>query len=461
MSLTKVTYSMIDGGWINPADYSSLIDAIAAAKANNMIVCLFEDTTIQVPTNAATLQDVFDYVATSATQVQVTVNLATGYQIASSLTLSNGDWSNFNITSTDATVYLTSGFVYTDNIFNFDRAIAPKISILIDAQGKGRHGINANNCSSIYVASGKGVKYAGYIGCYVNAGSTGYIDSADFSYAGVLSTDPTYIAGATGVSARRGSLLDARAVTVNNSKHYGMSSDQSSKINAQSAVANDCLSYGIRADEASEICAQYASANNCQIGFYALGGSTISADSTSATGCTSRGYYAANSSTINAYSGDASNAGENGFFALDNSKINATSATANTCGTNGFYAQRSSTIEAHSSTATGNTSAGFSAQQGSIINAESATATDNGTYGFFTSRASIINANGATATGNATSNVYAERASTINFVSGIGASTTTLDNIYVSNGGIVAAGSATGTLRIAANTLTASGIIFQ
>jgi hypothetical protein len=133
-------------------------------------------------------------------------------------------------------------------------------------------------------------------------------------------------------------------------------------------------------------------------------------------------------------------AGRHGFFASGGSTINAEGANASGAGDVGILAARGSTINAEGTNASGAGDVGILAARGSTVNAQDANASGAGKDGILAARGSTINAEGANARKGAVD-------SSTDFV--------------VSSGSTIAANGATGGTVIAANTVTASGIIFK
>lgn len=195
----------------------------------------------------------------------------------------------------------------------------------------------------------------------------------------------------------------------------------------------------IYAYQNSIINAQGANAlNSNSRGIVASYNSIINADNANASGCTNNCIHAIYGSIINAQNANASGAGGNGIEAAHNSIINAFNANATNAGGNGIYAYIGSTINAYSADASGAGENGIYASYGSTINAYAADALNAGTCGIHASYGSTINAESADASGQLGS--Y---------------------SIYIYNGSIINACSATGSLNVTKNTITSKGIIFQ
>jgi hypothetical protein len=240
MALTKVTYAMIEGAVINPDDYGSLADAITAAIAQNNVVGLLADTTVRVPTDAATLQIAFDRITPLSAQTQIDVVIQTGHQPASGVSVSNGDYSQWKISSIDAEVTLASSFTGVNFIYG-SNAIMPTLNCLVNANTKCDNGYYADKGSSGVVSANCGVKYVNQTGLYADNGSKVAARSSIFTYA-------SQGAGATasGILAW-GSQIDAQESDVSNSGYYGAQAAAAGTLNFRQGIADNCVRHGVRA----------------------------------------------------------------------------------------------------------------------------------------------------------------------------------------------------------------------
>lgn len=121
MALTKAHNRMIEGAAVNVKDFGAVEDGIADdtaaiqaaanyAETNNLALIVSIDTTFRIPTDFTTLQAALDSVLRAENHVQATLNIESGHQLTKGLEVRNGDFGFFKITSTDATVSLSSGF---------------------------------------------------------------------------------------------------------------------------------------------------------------------------------------------------------------------------------------------------------------------------------------------------------------------------------------------------------------
>ena len=130
---------------VSVTDYSTTAQAITYAAANNKQVIFRTDTTINVPTDC-TLQQAFTNTITDDSDTKITVNIETGEDVTQ-LSLSNGQYGNYTITSVDATCPVDS--LIDGDVFLFDGVTAPLIDICLDCAlapnaDAGYHYINAS-----------------------------------------------------------------------------------------------------------------------------------------------------------------------------------------------------------------------------------------------------------------------------------------------------------------------------
>jgi hypothetical protein len=455
--------------------------------------------TYQIPTDFATLQAAIDALSPTVSNDIITLNIATGHQPASGITVSNGDYSQFRITSTDVEVTLSSSFGTSQNFIYGVNSKLPRLACLINANSKANYGYAAVNASVGYVESGCGIKNAWGDGCRAYGGSTIYAE--DTIWTGCAKNNTT---GSGIVS--WGSTIFASGANVNNSMYYGAQAAHGGILVIDNGTANNCFRYNIRATDAGYISADavtanyagcdpatnlpYASATAEGYGLYAFNGSSIAARDASATNAKSTGVLASNGSTIHVRGATLTNCGEYGVYALTASTvdatqtnvntaktygfyasgasvINATSSSANTCGTStsqgAVFAEWGSTINFKSGTATGALGNAILAGESSTINANNSTLTTAGNRAVFAYSNSRVSASDTTATGAVTEGVRADSGSSVNIQSSNfqrGGSPAATD-IIVNNGSFINAAAATGGVNQTINVLTAEGVIFQ
>jgi hypothetical protein len=455
--------------------------------------------TYQIPTDFATLQAAIDALSPTVSNDIITLNIAANHQPASGITVSNGDYSQFQITSTDAEVTLSSSFGTSANFIYGENAKLPRLACLIDANSKANYGYAARNASVGYVEANCGVKNTWGDGCRAYGGSTIYAFDTiwtgcaknNTTSSGIVSWGSTVFASGADVSnsmyygaqAAHGGILVIDNGTANNCFRYNLRATDAGFMSADGVTSNyagcapgtnlpypDALAagYGIYAFNGSWIAARDASATNAKhSGVLASNGCTIHARGATLTDCGENGVYASPTSTVDATETDVSGAGIYGYFASGGSTISAGSSTANNCGTGvndaAVYADEASRIDVDTLSATGCSGIVIRCESASTINCTGSTITGAGNRSVYASGASIVNASDCTGTGATNEGVYAASGSTINaqvsnFQRG---GVTSITDIVVENGSFINAAGATGGVSQTVNVLTAEGVIFR
>jgi hypothetical protein len=142
---------------ITGTQFSTISQAIAFAKLTEKRVCIMSDTVIRVPEDALTMQDAFDFTYTADMKVGVIVRITAGHVIATGLSLTGGDYSNYTIQKQSGSYSVNAAFI--GDIFYFNNCRAPIIDILINAGGAVNltRGIVYTNTAIGTVAEGAGI----------------------------------------------------------------------------------------------------------------------------------------------------------------------------------------------------------------------------------------------------------------------------------------------------------------
>lgn len=484
---------------LNSKDFGTITEAIAAAVNQSKIIRVDASITVQIPTDAATLQIAIDRLLPANEKCVITLNIATGHQPTSGISVYNGNYSQFRITSTDAEVTLNSSFGTSANFIYGQNARLPRLACLINANSKANYGYAAWGTSVGYVEENCGVKNTWGDGCRAYGGSTIY--AYDTIWTGCAQNNIT----GSGIIAWGGTVF-ATGANVSNSMYYGAQAAHGGILVIDTGIANNCFRYNLRASDAGFISADGVTANyaGCApitnipypdtlaagYGIYAFNGSWIAARDASATnaknsgvlasnGCTihvrgatltdcgAYGVYASPCSTVDATATNVSGAKTYGYYASGGSTISAESSTANNCGTGvidaAAYAEEASRINVDTLTATECSGIAIRCESASTINCANSTITGAGNRSVYAAQASIVNATNCIGTGATSQGVYAAGGSTINaqssnFQRGGAASTT---DIVVENGAFINAAGATGGVSQTVNVLTAEGVIFR
>jgi len=485
---------------LNLKDFGTIKEAITAAVAQTKIIRVDDSITVNIPTDALTLQIAIDTLLAANEKCVITLKIDAGHQPTSGITVSNGNYSQFRITSTDAEVTLSLSFGTGANFIYGQNARLPRLACLINANLQANNGYAAIGASVGYVEENCGVKNTWGNGCQAHSGSTIYADKTIWT--GCAKNNAT----GSGIIAW-GSIVYASEANASNSMYYGAQAAHGGILVIDNGTANNCFRYNLRATDAGFMSADgvtanyagcvpitnipYPDASAAGYGIYAFNGSWIAARDASATnakntgvlasnGCTIHvkgatltncgvnGVYANPCSTVDATTTNVSGAGTHGYYAAGGSTINARSSTANNCGTGindaAAYAEEASRINVDTLTATGCSGIVIRCESASTINCANSTITGAGNKSVYAAQASIVNATNCTGTGAISQGVFAASGSTINAQSSNfqrSVATTSILDIVVENGAFINAAGAIGGVSQTINVLTAEGVIFR
>lgn len=245
------------------ADYTSLQAAISAAITSNSVVSISADITVRVPTDAATLQIAFDRLSPTNRQAKITVQIDSGHQPESGVTLANGDFGQWEISSVDATVTLAPGFV--GRFVNCTNGVAPVLNTYII----GHAGVE--RIYSLFGATGKVMPTKGGQNTYgrILYGNAATIDASGsvwknhgdsiyFSAGSSVQLGNALIDGATvtangALVASRGSAVEAQGITIKNCEFAVECKRAGSSINMHGSTLDNISRIGIRASRGAAV----------------------------------------------------------------------------------------------------------------------------------------------------------------------------------------------------------------
>ena len=185
--------SVKDFGADSADDVTQINAAITHAMVAGVRVYFPFSATIRVPEDAPTLQAAFDALDPNVSpDVTITVRISAGHALTDGLIIEDGDFSNFQITSVDATVLLAPGFTpinggdafSTTSVFLARDAKAPEWRFLLNvADAAAVTGLVYTRAYG-FVAGRCGVTNAGGYNLYVNNQSDVFATNAVFTGAG-------------------------------------------------------------------------------------------------------------------------------------------------------------------------------------------------------------------------------------------------------------------------------------
>lgn len=371
-------------------EFSSIQAAISASIAGDFIVGVSEDTTVRVPTDAPTLQAAFDRVTPLNVQCQIDVLIESGHQPTAGVTVANGDYGQFSISSVDAEVVVAPS--YATHWLLCSNARAPVMNCLVNANNLGTFGCWYEHASTGLINPGCGVKNDGgsralYVnnsivtavssiftgaaerGFWVSWGSLARLDESDFSNCGAFGGYSNWIS--------RNSHVTAFGITINNSVGTAIGLNRTSSIMCHEATITNAGVSAIGANRNSKVVMNDAVISGTFGGdvIDILGGelwangASITSSTTAVDGIvvSSAGNAAINFATISGF--------RNGVL-IDNAasaSINAT--TISGCSSNGILVQTAATASVRSSSVTGSGNVDLAVIRGGVISADGTTTT--------------------------------------------------------------------------------------
>lgn len=184
------------------ADFPTIAAALAWAEANDGIVEVSDDQTVNIPTDAATLQIPLDHLVQLNPKKTITLNIETSHALTAGFRVEDGDYSRFLIQSADATVTLDAAFAPVSNTdlesdiprtssiaFLGVRAQMPVLNTLINCTGISLvTGLELDYGSTCVVRAGDGVQNVdgngGANGTCVVVSSTSSLQAAQANFSG-------------------------------------------------------------------------------------------------------------------------------------------------------------------------------------------------------------------------------------------------------------------------------------
>lgn len=235
------------------AGYSTTAASIAAAVADDFVVGVTENLTVNIPSDAATLQIALDRLTPLNRQCTITLNIESGHTLSVRVELSGGDYSQFRIVSEDATVPV--GF-NGGTFIGSNGVKMPTLACLIDAASQTSGTGISLDASFMTIEPGAGAK-----NCFGNGLSTfnGCIVQANGSIFSGCARSLGQNAGITSWA----SFVSADGADCSNSGGYGCQAAHGGVLNFKGGNASNARRHGIRATDAALVDADGATANNC------------------------------------------------------------------------------------------------------------------------------------------------------------------------------------------------------
>lgn len=186
---------------VSVEDFDTIAEAVSYCETNDKVLLVDEDTTVQIPSDSATLQIALDHIVPSGPNRKITLNIETGHALTAGFRVEEGDYSAFEITSTDATVSVDASMTLVSNTdlesdvprsssiaFLIINAKAPVWNILVDTSNQSVvTGLEYDYNSSGVVRAGKGVintSDGGTAGVNLRVTSSSTVQAAQSNFSG-------------------------------------------------------------------------------------------------------------------------------------------------------------------------------------------------------------------------------------------------------------------------------------
>lgn len=291
--------------------------------------------TVHVPSEFATLQAAIDslHPLNLKPNEYVDIVIESGHALTAGVSVANGDYSGFRISSVDAVVNLEPSFAYVDAdyrcVMKCSNARAPVWNIMVDCGGQIGRALNYE-LSTAKVMPFKGAKNATYLNSDDSGAGLYAITSQIDAYRSIF----TY--NTRGFWLTRGTVANLDYAVADNNVYRGGYISRGCAVGWQYGSAKNNGTHGIHALR-SIVMAEDFDASNCQFGFYASTGATIDALNSVAKNCSIYGYVADSTSTVNARGTDASGAGTFGYFAGYGGRLDKTDGVGTVSSRENWY----------------------------------------------------------------------------------------------------------------------------
>lgn len=277
--------------------------------------------TFQIPTDYPTLQDAIDELAPTVSNDVITLNIESGHQPSSGFVISDGDYSQFTITSTDAEVTVSSSFPAAGTFLDATNARCPNFEILLNMNNRGEIGIHLMQ-SQIKIGTGCGVKNT------LNTPETSAgIYAASCSE--VVASNSVFTGNGRNIQITTASRADFAGSDLSNAYNIGAYISRGSILNASdtdfSGAISGTNSVGLYVLRSFVSAINGADFSDCRIGCIAVENSVVAVPNSVALNCTLRGYRS-ETSNIDATNSDATGSSV-GYEVLTNGVIKRNSST--------------------------------------------------------------------------------------------------------------------------------------
>lgn len=236
------------------AGYPSVAAAIAAAEAGDFVVGVSSDVTVNIPSDAGSMQVAVDRLTPLNIKCRIDIKFEAGYVLADRLILSRRNCRQFRVTSVDTLVPLAGG--YSGSIFTGYYADFPEIFCKIDAANQIAGSGAALDGGSITFAPGSGIINTWAGGLQTRYDTEVTQDGADFSGGARNGTTGSGVTIWGGVGTSEGMILSG-------SGYYGGQVAHGAVSGFGLSNASNAFRYGFRATDAGLMDLDKCTAINC------------------------------------------------------------------------------------------------------------------------------------------------------------------------------------------------------
>ena len=318
-----------------------------------------------------------------------TIQMVTGHQYSTVISLQDVDLSWVTISSDDATVTANPALGNSDHLFLCWNGHAPVWNVLLDANGEGNYGFNFQRGAVGRIEAGKGMINTYGRTLYVNNGS--YVEASDgvFTGSGSVATGGL----SRGAWVARGSTLICERADFSDSVGIGIYVSRASTVHAMGLIAENCGAQAVWVHRSSRLTA------------HSVAGANVSLSSTSSSVAAVVRVARTSSVSLNADGGGTvtitQNAATEGVEVVSCSSVNVNSATITgntTTSTEGISAGTGAVVDASSCSITGFID-GISVNGGSVY-ANLCSIQNNSRYGVLCTRGSEVHVASGTVSSN-------------------------------------------------------------
>lgn len=381
-----------------------------------------KDVTVAIPSTYATLQGAIDNLSKyNALQgVTITLNIESGHQPTSGISVTDGVFNHFEITSDDATVTVGAGAAISDFIY-VENASGPVLNCLIDANNECDNGYNLAWTASGFIEQGAGVRNTNEVGLRIYNASEAFARLSDWasstkyalrcSRGSRVQAQESDFSNCAGTGNTNGCVYINRVslAQLQQSDFSGCGGEaalyvhRESHCNAFLSTWDDITAnYVVKLNRGGKCSINNSTFNRVENAFASVAANgDLNAEDittlTAATGNSSEGVAVGQAGRVNFQNSVIDGFGSHGINCVGGFVFAGSSAVSNSGG-NGLYSQEGGTISARSCAVTGSGSNGAFGRRGGSIVVADGECSGSGSNDLAVTEGSQVFANGTTTT---------------------------------------------------------------